>query len=217
VCDTVIATDIWLTQDNIPGAGDRRAFEQAYAKKLGLVDSQGAMSDDVAKFLAPYQAQIKQLTEKSSDLKGQPLKTTLRVMLGGQQCSASAKMKADGSAGGGNSSAGNPAAGSNPAANVAQAGKAIGSLVGGLFHKKQTDDSQPAAGSAGATPAAGTAAADPYAQYVQMAAFTLETVSIDTGAIPADRFEIPSDWKKDVPPKSTKQGDDGFTCPKTGG
>jgi hypothetical protein len=226
VCDTVIATDIWLTQDNIPGAGDRRAFEQAYARKLGLVDSQGAMSDDVAKFLAPYQAQIKQLTEKSSDLKGQPLKTTLRVMLGGQQCSASAKMKADGSAGAGNSSAGSPAAGSNPAANVAQAGKAIGSLVGGLFHKKQTDDSQPAAGgaappnaagSAGATPDAGTGAADRYAQYVQMAAFTLETVSIDTGAIPADRFEIPSDWKKDVPPKSAKQGDDGFTCPKTGG
>jgi hypothetical protein len=226
VCDTVIATDIWLTQDNIPGGGDRRAFEQAYAKKLGLLDSQGAMSDDVAKFLAPYQAQIKQLTEKSSDLKGQPLKTTLRVMLGGQQCSASAKMKADGSAGAGNSSAGSPAAGSNPAANVAQAGKAIGNLVGGLFHKKQTDDSQPpaggatapnTAGSAGAAPAASTGAADPYSQYVQMAAFTVETVSIDTGAIPADRFEIPSDWKKDVPPKSAKQGDDEFTCPKTGG
>src|SRR6202167_1693442 len=169
VCDTVIATDIWLTQDNIPGAGDRRAFDQAYAKKLGLVDSQGAMSDDVAKFLAPYQAQIKQLTEKSSDLKGQPLKTTLRVMMGGQQCSASAKMKADSSAGAGNSSAGSPAAGGNPAANVAQAGKAIGTLVGGLFHKKQTDASQPAAagatapnaaGSAGAAPATGTGAAD---------------------------------------------------------
>ena len=226
VCDTVIATDIWLTQDNMPGAGDRRAFGQAYAKKLGLVDSQGAMSDDVAKFLAPYQAQIKQLTEKSSDLKGQPLKTTLRVMMGGQQCSASAKMKADGSAGAGNSGGSSPSAGGNPAANVAQAGKAIGALMGGLFHKKQTDDSQPAAGgaaapnaagSAGAAPAAGTVPADPYAQYVQLAAFTVETVSMDTGAIPADRFEIPSDWKKDVPPKSTKQGDDEFTCPKTGG
>ena len=45
----------------------------------------------------------------------------------------------------------------------------------------------------------------------------METVSIDTGAIPADRFEVPSDWKKDVPPKSAKQGDDEFTCPKTGG
>ena len=97
-CDTVVAVDVWLTQDTIPGAGDRRAFQQAYVKRLGLVDEQGAMSAEVSKFLAPYQSQIKQLTDKSSDLKGQPLKTSLRVMMGGQQCSATAKMQANGSA-----------------------------------------------------------------------------------------------------------------------
>ncbi len=105
VCDTVVAVDVWLTQDNIPGAGDRRAFQQAYAKRLGLVDEQGAMSAEVSKFLAPYQSQIKQLTDKSSDLKGQPLKTSLRVMMGGQQCSATAKMQANGSAAAGNTTA----------------------------------------------------------------------------------------------------------------
>ena len=105
VCDTVVAVDVWLTQDNIPGAGDRRAFQQAYAKRLGLVDEQGAMSAEVSKFLAPYQSQIKQLTDKSSDLKGQPLKTSLRVMMGGQQCSATAKMQASGSAAAGSNAA----------------------------------------------------------------------------------------------------------------
>ena len=116
-------------------------------------------------------------------------------------------------------------------ANVAQAGKAIGSsvgnLVGGLFHKKKTDDSQAAASAAApsdATAAAGAApatatnaagAADPYAQYVQMAAFTTETTAITTDAVPADRFDIPPDWKKDVP-KASKRGDDEFTCPKAG-
>ena len=117
------------------------------------------------------------------------------------------------------SGGGSPAAGNNPAANVAQAGKAIGNLVGGLFHKKKTDDSQPAAAAGAAPDAASTApaAADPYAEYVQMATFTSETVAIDAAAIPADRFEIPPDWKKEVPPKSAKQGDDEFTCPKTGG
>jgi hypothetical protein len=230
VCDTVVAFDVWLTQDKIPGVADRRAFAQAYAKRMGLLDEQGVMNADVTKFLAPYQAQIKQLSDKSSDFKGQPLKTTLRVMMGGQQCGATAKLKANG-AGGSDA----PAAGSSsPITNVAQAGKALGSsvgnLVGGLFHKKKADDSQPAASaaatpdtSASGTPAAGgatsatnVAAPDPFAQYVQMAAFSSETVSITADAIPAARFEIPADWKKDAP-KTAKQGDDDFTCPKSGG
>src|SRR4029077_9789341 len=100
VCDTVVAIDVWLTQDQLPGTGDRRAYDQAYAKKLGLVDEQGALRSEFAKFLAPYQSQIKQLQDKSSDLKGQPLKTSLRVLMGGQQCGATAKMKANGSASG---------------------------------------------------------------------------------------------------------------------
>jgi hypothetical protein len=222
VCDTVVAVDLWLTQDKLPGTADRRAFAQAYAKKLGLEDAQGAMSGEYAKFLAPYQAQIKQLTDKSSDLKGLPLKTSLRVMMGGQQCSSVAKMKANGSANGDGS-----AGGGNPLNNVAQAGKAIGSsvgnLVGGLFHKKKPDDSQTAASAAPDTasaaapaPAAVASSPDPYAQYIQMAAFTSETVNINTDAIPADRFEVPPDWKKDVPKAATK-GDEEFTCPKSGG
>ena len=222
VCDTVVAVDVWLTQDTVPGAGDRRAFQQAYAKRLGLVDEQGAMSAEVSKFLAPYQSQIKQLTDKSSDLKGQPLKTSLRVMMGGPQCSATAKMQNGGSPAGGNAASGSNAPGSaNPITDVAQAGKAIGSqvgnMVGSLFHKKKADDSQGTAG-AGAPPAAtavpGTE--DPFAKYVQMASFTTETVTISADPVPADRFEVPPDWKKDAP-KSAKAADEEFTCPKSGG
>ena len=215
VCDTVVAIDVWLTQDKLPGSADRRAFDQAYAKKLGLVDGQGALSAEFAKFLAPYQSQIKQLTERSSDLKGQPLKTSLRVMMGGPQCGATAKMKSGGA------SADNSAGGSaNPVANVAQAGKAIGSALGGLFHKKKSDDAQPAA--AAPAPDAPTAAApqaavapDPYAQFAQLAAFTTETTAINTDAVPASRFDVPPDWKKDMP-KPSKKADDDVTCPKVG-
>jgi hypothetical protein len=216
VCDTVIAFDMWLTQDKLAGAADRRAFEQAYAKKLGLDDAQGAMRGEVAKFLAPYQAQIKQLTDKSGEFKGQPLKTSLRVMMGGQQCSATAKAKTDGS---GNAAGSSPA---NPMSDVTQAGKAIGNLVGGLFHKKKTDDSQAAgaapadAAAASSAPAAAAVPAvpDPYAQYLQLASFTSETVTISTDSVPADRFEVPADWKKEVP-KASAKGDEEFTCPKT--
>jgi hypothetical protein len=228
VCDTVVAIDVWLTQDKLPGTADRRAFDQAYAKKLGLTDEQGALNGEFAKFLAPYQSQIKQLTDKSSDFKGQPLKTSLRVMMGGQQCSATAKMKSNGSDTAGGSA--------NPIANVAQAGKAIGSALGGLFHKKKTDDATPAASTAttpdaaaaGTPPAANPPAAanpppaaapavapDPYVQFVQMASFTTETVAINTDGVAVDRFDVPPDWKKDVP-KPAKQGDDDFTCPKSG-
>ena len=218
VCDTVVAIDLWLTQDKLPGAGDRRAFEQAYAKKLGLDDAQGALRGEFAKYLAPYQSQIKQLTDKSSDLKGQPLRTSLRVMMGGPQCSAMAKSKTDGAA-----SADSGSSAANPMANVAQAGKALGSALGGLFHKKKAADSPPASGapptdaSTGATPPVATPAAsnDPYAQYAQLAAFTMETVSINTDAIPADRFDVPADWKKEVP-KPSKKGEEEFTCPKSG-
>jgi hypothetical protein len=231
VCDTVIAIDLWLTQDKLPGAGDRRTFDQAYAKKLGLTDEQGALRGEFTKFLAPYQSQIKQLTDKSSDLKGQSLKTSLRVMIGGQQCSA-AKVKANGSANTDNSAS----AAGNPMANVAQAGKAIGSsvgnLVGGMFHKKKPSDA-PTAASAAAPPDAATAAsaspstaaptgapgggaADPYAQFLQMATFTTETVTINADTIPADRFEVPGDWKKEEP-KASKQVDDDVTCPKSQG
>jgi hypothetical protein len=219
VCDTVVAVDLWMTQDQLPGTGDRAAFAQAYAKKLGLTDEQGAMRAEFAKYLAPYQTQIKELTDKSSELKGQPLKTSLRVMMGGQQCSAMNKAQANGTA-----SADNSSAASNPMNNVAQAGKALGSqvgnLMGGLFHKKKTDDptaasAVPTDSTASAPTAAVPAVPDAYAQYLQLAAFTIETTSISTEAVAADRFEVPADWKKEVP-KSAKQGDDDFTCPKTG-
>jgi hypothetical protein len=208
VCDTVIALDVWLTQDKLPGADDRRAFDQAYAKKLGLTDEQGALRGEFAKFLAPYQSQIKQLTDKSADLKGQPLKTSLRVLMGGPQCSSTAKMKSSDSA-----TADNPAGGAgNPMNDAAQAGKALSSALGGLFHKKKTENPPTDTTAPASTVANPT---DPYSQFVQMAAFTTETATISTVAIPADRFDVPPDWKKDVP-KASKRGDEEFTCPKTG-
>ncbi len=51
-------------------------------------------------------------------------------------------------------------------------------------------------------------------KYVQLASFSMETVRIDTDAIPAARFEIPPDWTKEAP-KAAKGGDDEFTCPKS--
>jgi hypothetical protein len=205
VCDTIVAVDVWLTQDKLPGTGDRTAFDAAYAKKLGLAETVGVMRGEAARFLAPYQAQIKQLTDKSADFKGQPMKTSFRVLMGGKQCTSTAKSK-DGASSGDSS-------GANPMASAAQAGKALGSLVGGMFHKKKSDDSTDSAPPPAAASAA-PATPDPYAQdYAQMAAFSVETVSISSDAVPADRFDVPADWTKETP-KAAKDADD-YTCPKT--
>jgi hypothetical protein len=197
-CDTVVVLDVWLTQDKVQGAEERKAFALAYAKKIGLDDAQGTMRAEFARFLGPYQTQIKQITDKSSDLKGQPLRTSLRVVMGGAQCKTMPKEDGSGDSG------------TNPTAAIAQTGKAIGSLVGGMFGKKKTADSDAAASPAAPNPN------DPYAQYTQLAAFNIETVSISEAAVPADRFEIPADWSKETP-KPAKSGDDDVQCPKTGG
>jgi hypothetical protein len=209
VCDTVIAVDIWLTQDTLPGGAERLAFSKAYAKKLGLDDSANLFRGDVAKYLAPYQSQIKQLQAKSADFKGQPLKTTLRVLVGGAHCGATAKNNSDTT-----SAASNSAAPSNPLNDVNQAGKAVGNFVGGLFHKKKADDSQPPTSTA--APDAPPTSPDPFAQLTQLGSYTIETVSINTDSIPADRFEIPVGWTKEVPRPVAKAGSDEFTCPKAG-
>ncbi|MDP9082492.1 MAG: hypothetical protein M3N50_01800 [Pseudomonadota bacterium] len=207
-CDTVVAMDVWLTQDKLPG--DRRAFELAYIKKLGIDDAQGAMRSEFARYLGPYQSQIKALTEKSSDLKGQPMRTSLRVLMGGQQCAAAAKAKSDGSA----AANGSTDSSGNPMADMKNAGKAIGSALGGLFRKKKADEAPASVETADAPSAPAAPANDPYGQYTQMAAFTIETVSINTDSVPAERFDVPADWKKEEPAPSKKQ-DDEFSCPKS--
>jgi hypothetical protein len=209
VCDTVVALDVWLTQDSLPGISDRHNFEMAYAKKLGLDDPHGVLKGQMAQYFASYQTQLTELAQKAKDFKGQPLKTRFRVLMGGAQCHSAQQDT--------------PAAGSNPSANqaianVANAGKAMGQLVGGFFKKKKADDSAATADTGGAASAASAApptATSEFPQMTQLVAFTVETTDIKSDPIPASQFEIPSDWTKDVP-REAKNTKDSFTCPKGG-
>lgn len=208
VCDTVVAIDVWLTQDSLAGSADRRAFELAYAKKLGLDDPQGLFRGQMAQYLARYQTQIAELSEKAKQFKGAPLKTSFRVLAGGAQCS-SAKSN---SQNGGTDASSNP----NPVANVTDAGKAVGKFVGGLFKKKSSDDSQAASAANPPSSAALPSSATEFPQMTQLVAYTIETTAISTDAVAPTVFDIPADWSKEVPPPA-KAGKDEFTCPKTGG
>jgi hypothetical protein len=207
VCDTVVAIDVWLTQDSLAGTADRRAFDLAYAKKLGLDDPQGLFTGQMAQYLARYQSQIAELSEKAKQFKGAPLKTSFRVLAGGAQCSSA---KSNSQAGGDSSSS------PNPVANVTDAGKAVGKFVGGLFKKKSTDDPQAASTAAPAPAAATPPTPSEFPQMTQLVAFTIETTAISTEAVAPTVFDIPADWIKEVPPPA-KAGKDDFTCPKNGG
>jgi hypothetical protein len=234
VCDMVFSFDSWLTQDQIEGLDQRRAFETAYLKKLGITDNP-ALNKQLRQFLAPYAGTLKDLQAKSGDLKGYPLKTTFRVLFGGEHCASakgrqSAGAGSDSVLGDAGAAAGQAAANSsqNEASNAAgqaiaqkagssAGGNIIGSaanafsnkLIGGLFQKK-------AAPAPAAAPAAGGGGAAPAPGMVQAAQMTIETTAITTGAVPASQFDIPAGWKLIVP-KPTAQKDEEFTCPKTGG
>jgi len=219
-CNMVFYLDTWLTQDQIPGLEERKAFRQAYLHKMGLDDSDGLMQNQVRQLLAKYADSLKQLEAKSGDLKGYPLKTTVRIAYGGEHCAA-AKQQASSGAAAGNAPADSSQATADAATSSAAAAASGGSvknsllssatssfgskLAGSLFKKK------PAADAGGA----GTAAALPQGM-VQIASMSFETTSIAQGAVPGDRFEVPAGWKQVVPQPQAK-GNEEFRCPGAGG
>ena len=226
-CDFVISMDSWLTEEDIPGTADRKAFAQAYLKKLGLTDQNGGMQKMLQQFLAQYQDSLKDLSAKAAEFKGYPLKTTIRILYGGAQCAAAKNAPASGGGSGtvtdAGSAAGQAAASSTSgeaqsaagqaatnAAGNGVAGRIFGSAAGaftnklasGLFAKKPA--STPAA--------AATPAADTPPNMVQFAMITIETTSITTTPIAADQFEVPAGWKLITPKAHTEKE---FSCPAT--
>ena len=231
VCDFLFAFDTWLTQDQIAGLADQKAFLDAYRAKLGLDASDPVMQKQMRQFLAPYAEAMKQVSAKSGELKGYPLKTVLRIAFGGEHCSSA---KNQTTAGGGSAvgdasqAAGNAAAASTAgaagsaagaaAANAARnplagsvfssAASAFGSkLAGGLF-KKKAETAAPAAGNPAenALPPA----------MVQAAQISVETTSINAAAVPLEKFEIPAGWKR-IEPKAKETAPKEFTCPTAAG
>ena len=233
-CDMQFGFDSWLTDDQIAGLDDQRAFNKAYAEKMGFTkDAMAAMAKQMQQFLAPYAEQMKELQSKSADLKGQSLRTAFHVSYGGAKCAAAKKSEGGSTAGagpGGVTSGDVTDAVANSTAAAAAAKAADGSvggsiasstlssvggkLLSGLFKKKASSDAAakpPAATDASAAAAAGAAPAG----MATLISMTVETTAITSGSVPSDRFEIPAGWKKIEPPPG-KTKDEDFSCPKSG-
>ena len=228
VCDFVITLDAWLSQDQIPGLDERRAFQKAYLQKLGLDDANAMVAKQLRQFLAPYAESLKQLGLKSEDFKGYPLKTAVRISFGGPQCGAAKQAQQSGSGSGnpvtdasqaaGEAAASSAAGAAGSAAGAAAsqaagnsvAGSVLGSaagtfgskLVSGLFAKKKAE-------AAAAAPAPAPDTTVPPGM-IQAAEFSTETTAITPGAVAASEFEIPADWKLVKPKESAPKE---VTCP----
>ena len=235
-CDFTVASDMWLTTDEVPGAEERRSFATAYARKLGIDEVTGPMAGQMKTMLAPYLDQLKQVAAKAGEIKGTPLRTVFTVSIGGAQCQSMKQAQAGGGGAAGGSAvadAGGAArdAATQSATSSAQdasrtaleksvsdsvAGRALGSaasafgskLVGGLFAKK-SDPKQPA-GSAAADASSSAAPTS-----VAVLNLTNEVRSISTNAIGADQFDIPAGWQKETP-KASRDKEEAFECPKSG-
>lgn len=200
-CDLLIGMDTWLTQEQIAGLEDRRAFQQAYLRKLGLEDAGPMVQKQMRQFLAPYAESLKQLAGKAGDFKGYPLKTAVRIAFGGERCAAAQKQQNAAAGGDGASTAQSSPSLSSGASLGSVASSLGGKLVGGLFAKKKQDTAAP---SSSPLPPG----------MVQAANFTVETTAITPGPIAPAQFDIPAGWKLIPPPAKTAAKD--FTCPKTG-
>src|ERR1700687_6082328 len=142
----IVGVDSWLTQDEIAGTADAKAFREAYAKKLGLDETAQAMKPQMQSLLAPYADALRQASGKTGDLKGYPLKTSISIAMGGEHCAA-AKAHPQSASGGGSAAA--QAAGQSAGGGIAGsiAGSAAGAfgskLMSGLFAKKTPPPPKP--------------------------------------------------------------------------
>jgi hypothetical protein len=231
VCDFVITLDAWLTQDQIAGLDEQRAFRKAYLQKLGLDDRNSMVAKQLRQFMAPYADSLKELGSKAGDFQGYPLKTAVRIAFGGPHCGAAQKDQASGGSAGGavtdasqaageaaaSSAAGAAGSAAGAAASNAAGNSAAGSVLGSaasafgsklassLFSKKKSE-------AASAAPSGAAASDSSLAPgMIQAAQFTIETTSITPGPVPATQFEIPANWKLAPAPKEKAPKE--FTCP----
>ena len=208
-CLLTYSLDVWLTPDQVPGRDDQSAFRRLQLTRLGVGDASPAASAPLGQYLAPYAGAMQQLSDKSNELKGYPLKTTFRVGFSGTPCGAAATSTA--SAGSGaisnattaataaTASSAEHAAGWGTADAVARstgsgiggyvagsaAGAFTGQLIGGLFAKKPKPDPKPS-----------STAAIEGAPVTILAEVTTETTSLSADTIPAAQFEPPPGWTR---------------------
>jgi len=190
ICEVALSVDEWLAP-SLTASAEAEKFHRAYAQKLGLdltagrggYGGSGDISQRAQAMFGRYQGIWSQVSAKTKDLKGYPVKTTFAFAFGGEQCK-NAQQPAQQS--GDNSTA------STPTTPGGLAGQMAGKL-GSMFHRKKDD--APATTDPTA-PAPAPALPD---NLIPLITMNSELVSISTAGVSADVFEVPADFKKTEP------------------
>lgn len=182
VCDFGLVLDQWIA----PGfqqSAEVVAYHKAYAEKLGL-GSAGSrdFAERAQSMFGSYKGIWTEIASKAREMPpGYPVKASFGLGIGGPQCQNSQQQSAQSQEqGSGSSSSG---ASSPPPTSI---GGALGGAIGGLFKKKE--HAQPAASE--------TPPATMPGGLIPLMTVGTELVSVTSGAVNPQMFEVPGDYKK---------------------
>jgi len=177
VCDFGLILDEWVA----PGfeqSKETLAYQQAYAEKLGLKASASRdFAERAESMFGRYKGIWAEIANKMKEVPGYPVKASFGLGVGGPQCQNTQEAQAQ-------QSQQSQAQGGSAPTSISGA---LGGALGGLFKKK--DSAQPAASSATPPPAM------PGGLMPFMTIGT-ELISVTTGAVNPQSFEIPADFRK---------------------
>jgi hypothetical protein len=182
VCDFGLLLDEWVA----PGfqqSAEVLAYHRAYAEKLGLgTPGSRDFAERAQSMFGQYKGIWTEIAAKMKDVQGYPLKASFGLGVGGPQCQNTQQQQASQSQDQGSGSS-SSAASSPPPTSI---GGAIGGALGGLFKKKE--HAQPAA--------AETPPATMPGGLIPLMTVGTELVSVTSGAVNPQMFEVPADFKK---------------------
>jgi len=213
-CDLRWTLDYWLAR-RMPGDDEAQAYAEGMARAMGGDDALAMVQMQARGLMAMFKKGWDEVLDETGDLKGYPVKTVMRLDIGGDDCTTASgqpiamdDMWAD-AADAATMAAGQTAAGHAGSAVAREAAEAAGGGVGGSiagsavgaasreiasgffnkFRKKREEDKQERAAEA-------QAQAEAAGGMVALFTIATELTDVDDGRITADRFEVPAGWRK---------------------
>ncbi|HEU4601713.1 MAG TPA: hypothetical protein VFS24_07080, partial [Steroidobacteraceae bacterium] len=168
VCDFGLVLDEWVAP-NYEAASEAQAYYQQYAQKLGLGTAGSRdFAERAQSMFGRYQGIWSEIAKQMRDVKGQPVKASFGLGVGGPQCQSTQQQQAKSE--------------SSPPPDL---GSALGGALGGMFGKKKSTP----------PPAETTPAPTLAGGLIPFMTVGTELISINKSAVDPSAFEIPTGYK----------------------
>ena len=170
VCDFGLVLDQWVAPD-FEASAEAQAYYTAYAEKMGFgATASKDFAERAQSMFGRYEGMWSEVADKMREVKGHPVKSSFGLGVGGPQCGSAQQTQA----------AGGPA-------EPPSIGGALGGALGGLLGRKKKET---------APPAETTPASQMPGGLMPLMSVSTELVSVNTGSVDAQTFEVPDGYKK---------------------